>query len=396
MKGSRHLLLGALVALAWSVGVSPAAASPADAPAAPGAVSPSLPAPPPPPAPPTPGPGAAPTSSASGAPADASSAPPGSSKPKAEVLIGSIPDLAGVLGGKEEFAKEAFPILADHKEAEVQRMLLLTVPQTCSACGGDGKIGKKDTLVIPPRAPNHLMPIPLTLNWEDTCSECGGFRNRFDPKWPQRLLFLVDYLAHTARTGNFANLRARAQERLALIGENRKSTVVKQRAEPFNGTYSTTFTDANGRRHPGTAYGVIGLKTVPDKRIAFAVNVADMVLPLWTAAKDQAPKGQTVVFVARAGRRAEVGGWVWLPMGARTGPDTTSRILLLCGTPQASDVPEGVSAIGGLMVGRWVPTANSGDPSALDVSPVPVVMAVASAAISVQTGPASKDKRPGD
>jgi hypothetical protein len=311
MKGSRHLLLGALVALAWSVALSPAAAAPADAPAAPGAVSPSLPAPPLPPAPPTPGPGAAPTSSASGAPPDASSTPPGSSKPKAEVLIGSIPDLAGVLGGKVEFAKDAFPILADHKEVEVQRMLLATVPQTCSACGGDGKIGKKDTLVIPPRAPNHLMPIPLTLNWEDTCSECGGFRNRFDPKWPQRLLFLVDYLAHTARTGNFANLHARVQERLALIGENRKSTVVKQRAEPFNGTYSTTFTDVNGRRHPGTAYGVIGLKTVPDKRIAFAVNVADMVLPLWTAAKDQAPKGQTVVFVrprgtARRGRRLGV------------------------------------------------------------------------------------------
>ena len=388
MKRCRHLLLGALVALAWSVGVCRAAESPAGAPAAPGVVSP--PAPAPPAAPPlTPGLGAAPASSASGTPPDASSTPPGSTKPKAEVLIGSIPDLAGVLGGKVEFAKGAFPILADHKEAEVQRMLLVTMPQVCSACGGDGKIGKKDTLVFPPRA-THVLPIPLTLNWEDTCSECGGFRNRFDPKWPQRLLFLVDYLAHTARTGNFANLRARVQERLALIGENRKSTVVKHRAEPFSGRYDTTFTDANGRRHSGTAYGVIGLRAVPDQKIPFAVNVPDMVLPLWTVAKDQAPTGQPVVFVARAGQRAEVGGWVWLPMGARTGPHTTSQVLLLCGTPQASDVPGGVSAVGGLLVGRWVPTAGSSDSGALDTSPLPVVMAVASTAISVQTSPASK------
>jgi hypothetical protein len=118
-----------------------------------------------------------------------------------------------------------------------------------------------------------------------------------------------------------------------------------------------------------------------------------LIAPLWVAAKEQAPAGQTVLLVGTTDQASEAGGWTRLTMrvdppvrqpprlisapiggpvpepksAVQTAPPEPSLVILVGGKDPSCPLPQGRVAVGGLLVGRWT---APGAPAA------PVVFAV--------------------
>jgi len=98
--------------------------------------------------------------------------PPAAQMPKSEsdnVILTSPPDVAGIAGGKIFFEPKVFPLLADAKEADVQRLLASTRLSPCRTCRGAGKVTKKVALGQTLAGKVYQ---PITNTWEETCADC--------------------------------------------------------------------------------------------------------------------------------------------------------------------------------------------------------------------------------
>lgn len=347
--------------------------------AAGGGLSAEVPAPAPAPTP-APAPAPAPTPAPAIAPAPAPVAP---KVPARKVILSSLPGTPGVYGGRVEYSEQAFPILADHTETEVQGMLRVAEPQTCHTCRATGKITKKISWLPPSSGGTFRTPVVKT--WEETCDDCGGFGNEYDAKFGQRLLNVVDTLAHTVRGDMFMAMRTAAEARLRAVFEVRDRSWTTYKIKEVMG-YTTVgrYVDYWGVSHPIERYGVAGIDLETDQNRTFHQEVATLVAPVWTTVKDRLPQGQPVLVIGNTSERSECGGWVWMKMDADAySRQPSSRAIILCGTPSTSAVPQGHVVLGGLLVGKWY------DPSVpADVAPgtpvapgqtLPVVMAVVAA-----------------
>ncbi len=326
------------------------------------------------------------TACAAAAPAPtvpAAPATPAAAKPKQDAVLSSLPDTDGVYGGKVTFSEKAFPVVANGTEPQVQGLLRTAQPLHCRTCRSTGKVGRKVSYV--PRGQGLRTPVVKT--WQETCSTCGGYGNLCDPKLPKRLVLLVERLAHVKRGNLFAKLRALAKERLAAVFEVRDKTWDTYRCEKVMGYRSVSYVDSEGRRRSRNVRTVVGLKTVKDRTKSLHVNVGSLMADQWRGQAQQPPAGQAALLVGTTGAKAEVGGWVWMKMhaqgsgrphaAAKAGKPPTAgppSVILLCGTPKTSTVPEGRAAVGGLVLGTWKP-AGGGKKTG-----IPVIMVTVSVA----------------
>ena len=362
---SRGRLLGRAVCLAALFAMGAAAAE-APAPTAPATPAPTAPATPAPTAPATPAPAA-----------------PAPAKPKQNAVLTSLPDTDGVFGGNVTFSKEAFPVVANGTEPQVQGLLRTARPLLCRTCRSSGKISKKQSYM--PGGTGLRTPIVKT--WGETCPTCGGYGNLWDPKLPKRLLLLVDRLAHVKRGELFAKLRTLAVERLEAVFEVRDKTWDTYRCEKVTGYRTVWYRDSTGYRHSRQVLTVVGLRLVKDRPGRLHVDAGSLVAKLWTQDKNRPLAGQAALLVGTTSNRTEVGGWVWMKMHAQgntprraagnTWPPALGRVasaIILCGTPKTSTVPEGRAAVGGLALGTWTPAGRKKDAG------IPVILAIVSAA----------------
>jgi len=111
-------------------------------------------------------PAAAPTAPAAARPA----APAAAEAPKTdEILLTTPPDAGNIASGKITFAPAAFPIVADAKEPDIQRLLGQVRPIPCRTCRGTGKVTKKTTLGQ--RVDGKVLR-PITNTFEEACPDC--------------------------------------------------------------------------------------------------------------------------------------------------------------------------------------------------------------------------------
>ncbi|MCX5682620.1 MAG: hypothetical protein NT049_02920 [Planctomycetota bacterium] len=326
--------------------------APAPAPAAESAAAPA-------PAAPTP---VAPAPIAPAAPAATSAAAPKGPP----VIMVALPPMSGVFGGKVEFAEKAFPIVVESTAVAVQTAIRNAKPLPCPACRGTGKVAKRETF----RPPTGCSGKPITQTWEEDCPACFGCKDVFDPRFGQRLVEMVDRLAHMPRDDKFDDAARSAGASLCLATEVRSREMEVCRYErEFDSKYSA--------RTGTESLTFTGVKMIPEKGKSCHVEVAPIVEPLWTRVGSQPPTGQAVIIIGRTSDKTEAGGWVWMRMQPAKG----TAAIILCGTPQKNVVPEGRIVLGGLMVGRWSPeggTAPASPASAAPAASLPVILVVAS------------------
>jgi hypothetical protein len=327
-----HLRRAALVILTAVAALPPCEAAGAESPAPPAAVAPR---------PPAAQPAAIPAAPAKG-PA---------------VILSSLPPMSGVFGGKVEFTDKAFPILAECKEIAVQSAIRGVKPLLCKACGGAGKVNKRE-LVKPPAG---VMGNPIWQAWEDDCQACGTFKDVYDARIGQRLLEVINHLGHVPRDEKFDDLRTSVEGCLVAAVDVRDKRITTFRCKPTIRTETHTEYDSFlGSYSTHTTRTLTGATTEPDQQKTFHVEVAPMIDPIWTRVGPQSPIGQAVIIIGTAVSKIEVGVWVWMrmkPVGK--GPDA----IILCGTTQKNVVPEGRIVLGGLMVGRWTPEGSGAPPA---------------------------------
>jgi hypothetical protein len=122
-------------------------------------------------------PGAAPVAPRAAAapaapPAALPAAPPAAEAPKgasAEILLTTPPDADNIAAGKITFEPNAFPIMADAKETDIQRLLGQTRPVICRTCRGTGKMTRKAALGQ--RLDGKALRT-ITNTYEETCPDC--------------------------------------------------------------------------------------------------------------------------------------------------------------------------------------------------------------------------------
>jgi hypothetical protein len=139
----------------------------------------------------------------------------------APVILSMLPAMPNVFGGRIEFAEKAFPILAENKAAAVESAIRNVKPLPCRACGGTGKVSKREQVIAPPGVVGRS-PVEA---WDEDCTACGTFKDVFDVRLSQRLLEVVDRLGHVARDEKFDDLRASAEAGLAAAFEVRAGVV---------------------------------------------------------------------------------------------------------------------------------------------------------------------------
>jgi hypothetical protein len=280
---------------------------------------------------------------------------------KAPAVLNSLPDTEGVLGGKVAFAKEAFPILADHREEDVQHMIRQSVPRVCPGCHGNGSVSKKESI-----QPSSTQA-PIVKQWDEPCPECGGFKNIVTIGFAKQLTVLVDMLSHMKRGEKFADIRTAAEERLKLAFEKRDKTWQAQKCQPIRGMVEERYRDIYyGGWLTRTVVGITGLQLVPADTKHYKVDIPDAVTKLWNEAKLKPAAGQAVLTLGTTSERVEVGGWVWMKMQT----DGGSAAIILCGTPSSNTVPQGHIVLGGLLVGKWTP----GTTATASAMPAPAAM----------------------
>jgi len=300
-----------------------------------------------------------------------------------DAVLTSLPDTEGVYGGTVRFSAEAFPVIANGTERQVQGLLRTARPLPCRTCHSTGKVRKKQSCL----PGGQGLRTPIVKTWTETCSTCGGYGDLCDPKLPKRLLLLVERLAHVKRGDLFTKLRALAEERLADVFQVRNKTWDTHRCEKVMGHRTVWYRDRDGHRRSRTVWGVVGLRVVKDRTESLRVSVPSLVASQWRDQAQQPPTGQAALLVGTTSAKAEVAGWVWMkmhvggagrPRAARkaskpedAGPPSA---ILLCGTPKTCTVPEGRAAVGGLVLGTWKP-AGGGTQGG-----IPVIMATVSVA----------------
>jgi hypothetical protein len=287
------------------------------------------------------------------------------------------PPVAGVLGGKVEFAEKAFPIVAEFKDAAVQSAIRNAKPLPCPSCRGAGKISKR-AIVTPPGGVNGR---PTAFTWEEECPACGGYKDVYDPRIGQRLLEVIGRLGHVARDEKFEELRKSAEGCLALTLEVRDKKLAILHCKPVIQSEDTGYGD--------TISTMTGVTTEPDHEQPFHVEAAPLVEPFWTRVGHTPAAGQAVLIIGTASEKTEAGGWVWMRMKPAKGPEA----ILLCGkTESPVVVPDGRVVLGGLMVGHWTPEGGAGAPArapAHSAAPSPSASGSAPAARAPSAPPAS-------
>jgi hypothetical protein len=183
-----------------------------------------------------------------------------------------------------------------------------------------------------------------------------------------RLLQLVDRLGHAARDGAFNDLRKSAEAHLAVAREVRDKTLTTFRCKPVIETERRTRTSLITGSTTEEVRTLRGVDVEPDQQRPFHVEAAALIDALWMRIGSQPPTGQAVVLVGTTGDRTEASGWVWMRIQPAKGPSA----IILCSAAEASAMPAGRIALGGLMVGRWTPEGSAAAPApAAAGSPAP-------------------------
>jgi len=339
--------------------IAPAAAAPSGAVASPPGAAPAAPASPP------------------AVPAAPGAKPPVTGKAPV-VILASPPRMADVMGGKIEFAEKAFPIVVEASVSGVQNALRIAKPAPCQACRGTGKVARSGTCKPPAGAYGRA----VTKTWEEDCPACGGYKDTYDQRFGQRLVDLVDRLAHTPREDAFAGLRKPVEECLAQALVVREKTLISFRCKPVIESEvhvrdSTVGTDTK------TVRTLTGADIEKDQERPFRFEVAPMVESIWLRVGRLPPGGQAAVVIGKGGERADASGWVCMRLEPAKGP----AAIIICPSQEAGALPGGRMVLGGLMVGRWSLGGGAAPPAGAPAAP-------AAPAASTPTAPAAKAAPP--
>ena len=310
--------------------IAPAAASPSGAVASPPAAAPAAPDSPP---------------AAPAAPAAPSVKPRATGK-EPVVILAAPPPMPGVLGGKIEFAEKVFPIVVEASISGVQNALRIAKAGPCQACRGTGKVAKSGTCKPPAGAYGRA----VTKTWEEDCPACGGYKDTYDQRFGQRLIDLVDRLAHAPRDDAFAGLRKPVEECLAQALVVREKALVSFRCKPIFKS-EVRVRDGMVGTDTKTVLTLTGADIEKDQERPFRFEVAPMVESMWLRLGRLPPGGQAVVVIGKGGERAEASGWACMRLEPAKGP----AAILICPSQEAGILPGGRMVLGGLMVGRWSP-----------------------------------------
>ena len=314
----------------------------------------------------------------------------------------------GVFGGKVEFADKAFPIVGDHKEADVQTAIHAAHAQPCRACRGTGRVTLQDSFL----PLNAGLSEPLVQKWEQICPDCGGFKDAYGPKFGSRLMVMVDQLSHADRGEPFASHLQAAADCLKAVFDVRTHAYVT-----FKGVHRDRGGGIMSSTNPADRFRrstrIVGLDVVPDQQVKYSVEVSSMVAAIWKTVRLQAPAGQPVLLVGTVRQSGAGGGWTFamldsevlgkpqpqftvapapagasptakpqLPAPAAPGaapgaapaaPSSAGEllpVLVLCRPESGCGALAGRVAVGGLLVGKWAPPAGV---------PVPVVLGIVAA-----------------
>ena len=292
-------------------------------------------------------PGAAPAAldSPPAAPAAPGVKPPVTGKAPV-VILAAPPRMADVMGGKIEFAEKVFPIVVEASASGVQNALRVAKPVPCQACRGSGKVARSGTCKPPAGAYGRA----VTKTWEEDCPACGGYKDTYDQRFGQRLVDLVDRLAHALREDAFAGLRKAVEECLAQALVVREKTLISFRCKPI---YKSEVRVREGLvgTDTKTVLTLTGADIEKDQERPFRFEAAPMVESIWLRVGRLPPGGQAAVVIGKGGERADASGWVCMRLEPAKGP----AAIIICPSQEAGALPGGRMVLGGLMVGRWSP-----------------------------------------
>jgi len=294
------------------------------------------------------------------------------------VILAAPPPMMDVMGGKIEFAEKAFPIVVEASASGVQNALRVAKPVPCQACRGSGKVARSGTCKPPAGAYGRA----VTKTWEEDCPACGGYKDTYDQRFGQRLVDLVDRLAHALRDDAFAGLRKAVEECLAQALVVREKTLISFRCKPI---YKSEVRVREGLvgTDTKTVLTLTGADIEKDQERPFRFEVAPMVESMWLRLGRLPPGGQAVVVIGKGGERAEASGWVCMRLEPAKGP----AAILICPSQVAGALPGGRIVLGGLMVGRWSPGGGAAPAAGAPAAP-------AAPAASTPTAPAAKAALP--
>jgi hypothetical protein len=286
--------------------------------------------------------------------------------------------MPGVLGGKIEFAEKVFPIVVEASVSGVQNVLRVAKAGPCQMCRGTGKVAKSGTC----RPPAGAYGRPITKTWEEDCPACGGYKDTYDQRFGQRLIDLVDRLAHAPRDEAFAGLRKPVEECLAQALVVREKALVSFRCKPIFKS-EVRVRDGMVGTDTKTVLTLTGADIEKDQERPFRFEVAPMVESMWLGLGRLPPGGQAVVVIGKGGERAEASGWVCMRLEPAKGP----AAILICPSQEAGALPGGRMVLGGLMVGRWSPGGGAAPAAGAPAAP-------AAPAASTPAAPAAKAAAP--
>ena len=324
--------------------IAPAAASPAGAVASPPAAAPAAPDSPP---------------AAPAAPAAPSVKPRATGK-EPVVILAAPPPMTGVLGGKIEFAEKVFPIVVEASVSGVQNVLRIAKSVPCQACRGTGKVAKSGMCKPPAGAYGRS----VTKTWEEDCPACGGYKDTYDQRFGQRLIDLVDRLAHAPRDEAFAGLRKSVEECLAQALVVREKALVSFRCKPIFKS-EVRVRDGTVGTDTKTVLTLIGAEMEKDQERPFHFEAAPMVESTWQRVGRLPPGGQAAVVIGKGGERADAAGWVCMRLEPAKGP----AAIIICPSQEAGALPGGRMVLGGLMVGRWSPGGGAAPAAGAPAAP---------------------------
>jgi len=276
------------------------------------------------------------------------------------VILAAPPPVTDVLGGKIDFAENAFPIVVEASASGVQNALRVTKTVPCQACRGSGKVAKSGTC----KAPAGAYGRPVTKTWEEDCPACGGYTDTYDQRFGQRLVDLVDRLAHVPRDEAFAGLRKSVQDCLAQVLVVREKTLTSFRCKPI---YKSEVRVREGMvgTDTKTVLTLIGAEMEKDQERPFHFEAAPMVESTWQRVGRLPPGGQAAVVIGKGGERADAAGWVCMRLEPAKGP----AAIIICPSQEAGALPGGRMVLGGLMVGRWSPGGGAAPAAGAPAAP---------------------------
>jgi len=251
--------------------------------------------------------------------------------------------MSGIFGGRVEFSDKAFPVVEEYKEAGVHTVLKGAKPLPCATCRATGKVPRTASM----RPPAGVVGRAAAKNWEEECPACGGYGDVFDARFPQRLVEVVDRLGHVLPQGAFADLRKTVSGHLAAALEVREKTLTTFRLKPI--IQSVSKIDAFGGIDIDRT--MTGVEVEADQQRPFRAEAAPAMEALWAQAANRPAGGQAVIIIGTVGERTEASGWAWMRMQPAKG----TGAMLLARPAEQAGVPGGRAAVGGLMVGRWIP-----------------------------------------